>query len=204
MLKIHNDILEKLNPADASHRSSATDEKSHLHPETRKEILEDLHGWANDDDPKKRIYVLYGPAGIGKSSVVHAFSKAINNSQLGASFFFNHGIDGCRDPQRVIPTLAYQIAHHRPDAVQHIVDAVRKHLPGGRNQALEHQLRELLEAPLCRLSIPTASIILVLDGVDECSNDSGLVPILLELLCQAAHNIPSVRIIIVTRPETYI
>ncbi|EMD36789.1 hypothetical protein CERSUDRAFT_137067, partial [Gelatoporia subvermispora B] len=80
-----------------------------------------------DNTPNKRIYVLHGPAGIGKSSVAHAFTKSIDDNHLGASFFFNHGIEECRDPQRIIPTLAYQIAHHNPDAIGHIVEAVRKH-----------------------------------------------------------------------------
>ncbi|EMD36790.1 hypothetical protein CERSUDRAFT_95061 [Gelatoporia subvermispora B] len=204
LLRIHSDILEKLNPADASYRSSAADEKSRLLPGTRKEILRDLHDWATSDDTTKRIYVLHGSAGIGKSSVAYAFSKSIEDGQLGATWFFNHGIDECKDPQRVIPTLVYQIARHSHEAMRHIVDAVQKHLPEGRNQSLEYQVRELLEGPLCRLNSSLASTVLVLDGFDECSNVTGMVPLLLKLLCRAAHTIPSLRILIVTRPESYI
>ncbi|OCH87488.1 hypothetical protein OBBRIDRAFT_796150 [Obba rivulosa] len=205
LLKVHHDILEKLNPADACYRSYVNEEKAHLLPGTREQVLKELVGWATRDDIDHRVYVLYGPAGIGKSSIAHALSRELGESHLASTFFFHREMEDCSNPYRVFPTIAYQLAHAKPELLLPIVDAVRKHLPQGRLQTIDYQIQELLKTPLSHLSGHPSPALFVVDGIDECANDpEGSVALMLQHLCRLAHELPFLRILIATRPETHI
>ncbi|EMD35546.1 hypothetical protein CERSUDRAFT_25326, partial [Gelatoporia subvermispora B] len=77
---------------------------------TRAKILKDLMDWTSRQDPSERILVLHGRAGMGKSSIVHALLRSFPEDRIAASFFFNRGSEECKDPYRVVPTLAHQLA----------------------------------------------------------------------------------------------
>ncbi|EMD32016.1 hypothetical protein CERSUDRAFT_108969 [Gelatoporia subvermispora B] len=204
--KAMQEILDGLNPANATYTSALIEEKSRLQEGTRTAIRADLAKWAVDSDPEKRIYVLYGQAGMGKSSIAHAFCKELQGQHFVASFFFLRGHDTCSDAYRVFPTIAYQLADKIPEVRPHIVKVARKHR-AGYEQALDHQFRTLILNPLKALaaSIAPSLLIFVFDGVDECSNTPDTaVSSMLRLLCEAAHELPFLRIFIATRPETYI
>ncbi|EMD36692.1 hypothetical protein CERSUDRAFT_51737, partial [Gelatoporia subvermispora B] len=201
------EALEALNRANASYTSALIEEKSRLQTGTREAILHDLAEWAKDGKSEKRIYVLYGQAGMGKSSIAHAFCSLLPEGYLGASFFFLRSSTECSDGHRVFPTIAYQLAESVPSLRPQIANAARKH-KAGHDQAMEHQIRTLILDILRNLgesAITTPTLVFVVDGVDECANKSGsIVPSMLQLLCQAAHEIPCLRVLIATRPETYI
>ncbi|OCH85419.1 hypothetical protein OBBRIDRAFT_891195 [Obba rivulosa] len=205
LLRDYNNDLKELKPADASYRSYLTDEKSRLQAGTRETILKDLAEWAVAKDPTHRVLVLHGLAGMGKSSIVHALVKRLDESRRGASFFFNRGVPDCKDPYKVFPTIAHQLAYSQQALVELIVEASRGHLSRSRSQALEHQLEDLIINPLSQLPLSTLPLLLAVDGADECLNEPGNpVPRLLQLLCRAANKIRFLRILIATRPETYI
>ncbi|OCH85415.1 hypothetical protein OBBRIDRAFT_891193 [Obba rivulosa] len=205
LLRDYNNYLEKLNPADASYRSSLTDEKSRLQSGTRENILHDLAEWAMEKEPACRVLVLHGRAGMGKSSIVHALVKRLDESRRGASFFFNRGVPECSDAYRVFPAIAYQLAYSHQALVALIAEASQGHLSRSRSQALEHQLEDLVIHPLSQLPPSTLPLLLALDGADECSIERGdAVSRMLQLLCRAAGRISFLRILIATRPETYI
>ncbi|EMD30977.1 hypothetical protein CERSUDRAFT_127686 [Gelatoporia subvermispora B] len=192
-------------PANASYTSALFEEKSRLQEGTRTAIRADLAKWAVDGDPGKRIYVLYGQAGMGKSSIAHTFCKQLQEQHFVSSFFFLRGHDACSDAYRVFPTLAYQLADSVSDLRTHIVGVARKHR-AGHEQQLDRQFRTLILDPLKALATSPAppSVIFVLDGVDECANASDSVPTVLRLLREGTREIPFLRILIATRPETYI
>ncbi|OCH83708.1 hypothetical protein OBBRIDRAFT_715762, partial [Obba rivulosa] len=201
----YDNDLKELKPADASYRSYLTDEKSRLQAATRENILKDLAKWAVANDPTHRVLVLHGLAGMGKSLIVHALVKRLDESHRGASFFFNRGVPDCKDPYKVFPTIAHQLAYSQQALVELIAEASRGHLSRSRTQALEHQLEDLVINPLSQLPPSTLPLLLAVDGADECLNEPGdPVPRLLELLCRAANKIRFLRILIATRPETYI
>ncbi|OCH94617.1 hypothetical protein OBBRIDRAFT_769369 [Obba rivulosa] len=204
------ETLDRLRPANASYKSSLTDEKSRLQPGTRQEILRDLSDWVMKSPQPQRVYVLHGRAGMGKSSIAHALSRQFADTHLGSSYFFNRASEECSDALRVLPTMAYQIANSTRALRSHFAEAVRKHLLSGDSQMVEHQLQELLNTPFeaavdAKALDMTIPMLLVVDGVDECSNNpEDIVPRLLRLLCLAARKFPFLRIVIATRPETYI
>ncbi|EMD36699.1 hypothetical protein CERSUDRAFT_123782 [Gelatoporia subvermispora B] len=198
--------LEMLSPANASFTSALNEEKSCLQIGTRRAILQDLAKWAAQCESEKRVYVLYGEAGLGKSSISHAFCRQLPEGHLGASFFFLSTPEECSDAYRVIPTIAYQLAESIPSLRPQIANATRR-LQAEGDQSPEQQLRALILDPLGNLmkAVMPSTVVFVLDDVDRCVNaPATIVPSVLQLLCEAAHEIPFLRILIVTRPETYI
>ncbi|OCH91367.1 hypothetical protein OBBRIDRAFT_526755 [Obba rivulosa] len=208
---------------DASYKSYYVEEKAKLQAGTRERILREITEWAAGHDQPHRIQVVHGPAGVGKSAIARSVSKQLANTPevpgaldrrdvyipclLGASFFFQRAQAECNDPHLVFPTLAYQLAYSRKELLPYIADAVKKHLQHGASQAMEHQLRELIHDPL--LQVPSGAITLplalVVDGVDECVNiPTDVVPNMLQLLCQMTRELPFLRLLVFTRPETYI
>ncbi|EMD36693.1 hypothetical protein CERSUDRAFT_136937 [Gelatoporia subvermispora B] len=200
------EALKALNPANASYTSAQLEEKSRLQPGTRSTILRALAEWAVDGEPNQRVYILYGQAGLGKSSIAHAFCRQLPKDRLGASFFFLRGSGECSDVYRVFTTIAHQLAHSITALQSHIVKASRIH-GGGTGQLLDHQFDTLILEPLrSLLDISDMPIILlVVDGVDECEKKpEGAVPDMLRLLLKVAQEIPFLRVLIATRPEPYI
>ncbi|EMD32032.1 hypothetical protein CERSUDRAFT_162086 [Gelatoporia subvermispora B] len=201
-------ILDGLKPADASYTSAQFEEKSHLQPGTRSNILRNLAEWAAGTVSKPRVHVLFGRVGTGKSSIAHAFCRQVPEGHLGASFFFLRASGACSDVYRVFPTIAFQLAESICELRPHIVAAARKNREWVK-QGLEHQYKSLILEPLKSLMQSSATsrpvINLVIDGVDECTNKPAtLVPTLLALICRAAHEIPFLHVLIATRPEEYI
>ncbi|EMD30768.1 hypothetical protein CERSUDRAFT_24601, partial [Gelatoporia subvermispora B] len=193
-----------LKPANASYKSTLTEAKSHLQSGTRSQILRDLAEWVDGDEPSHCVYVLHGPAGMGKSSIAHALCSQLADTSLGASFFFIRG--SISDASCLFPSLAYQLAYSVHDLFAPIAEAARSHLQNGQSQMLEHQLIDLLKFPLEQLAQKLGKpLLLVVDGIDECLNDpEGVVPRMLQLLCRLTLEIPILRVLIATRPEAYI
>ncbi|EMD36688.1 hypothetical protein CERSUDRAFT_136935, partial [Gelatoporia subvermispora B] len=175
--------LNSLNPANASYTSALIEEKSRLQAGTREAILHDLAEWAKDDKSDKRLYVLYGQAGMGKSSIAQAFCRQLPGRYLGASFFFLRSSTECSDAHRVFPTIAYQLAESVPSLRPQIANAAQKH-KAGHDQALEHQIRTLILGILRNhgdSAITAPTLVFVVDGVDECTNTSeSIVPSMLQ------------------------
>src|ERR1700733_9205892 len=85
---------------------------------TRKEVLSKLIGWstANDGYP---VCWLEGPAGSGKSTILHTIAKRCDDERrLPVSFFFSRGKADRSDVAKVIPTFAYQLATSLPTIQQ--------------------------------------------------------------------------------------
>lgn len=202
----HRRILDQLKRSkDASYRSEYVEEKAQLHPGTRDRIRREILEWARNPQQESRLQIMYGPAGAGKSAIARAVSEELANDCLGASVFFQRAVTDCNDPHLVFPTIAYQLAHYRPELLPYIVPAVEQYLPHGDIQGITYQAQALFFDILARIPETDDPLVLVIDGIDECSNSKeGVVPKMLDILCQAAARFRFLRIFIATRPETHI
>ena len=82
--------------------------------DTRALLLSEIQNWANNNGGRP-IYVLYGVAGIGKSTVAKTVAeRAVNEKTLGASFFFSRYEDNRKTLKSFFTTLAYQLSCHCP------------------------------------------------------------------------------------------
>lgn len=205
--KQDNETLDNLPRVDASYRAGAVYElKSGLTDGTQANKLKEIEEWANrpSSGRNQAIYLMKGAFGTGKSTIAHEISKRLNSEgQLAASFFFLRDSPGFNSPNLVFSTIARQLALSQPLLRQHIVGATRSHMKYGVDkQSMESQVRDLIIEPLKLAPKDHLPIVIIIDGLDECSeNNPTSRTRMLDLLINAVYEIPiTLRILITTRP----
>ncbi|KAB5591103.1 Vegetative incompatibility protein HET-E-1 [Ceratobasidium theobromae] len=194
--------LEKLDPARlASYNSklSTRINRRMCTAHTRKEILSGLYSWSDNANAEK-IYWMNGMAGTGKTTIACTISDSLrSHGQLGASFFCTRTSPECRDADRIIPTIAYQLARHSTPFRSALCHALEKE-PDASSLNVSTQFERLLKQPLLETKAKLANnLVVVIDALDECDNSS-LVGLLLDELFQFAASLP-IKFFITSRPE---
>ncbi|RDX41060.1 hypothetical protein OH76DRAFT_1475953 [Lentinus brumalis] len=204
-------ILDSIPRADDAHYLSAANAmKARLEEGTREQILACLEGWEegqfSDHCAQLPVFVLVGEAGTGKSTIASEFAKRLQGrGRLGASFFFTRGVQELNSPRKVFSTIASQLARSQPALRGLIIDAAREHLKTAPLQQLEREFKDLIDRPLNALSSSHPPIFVVVDALDECTEEGPeLVPSLLQLLLSAAAK-PGwpLRVFLTSRPEPH-
>lgn len=149
---------------------------SRCQPGTRASILRKIKKWAQNHESETILWV-YGPAGIGKSTVSLTVARSFDDrGLLGASYFFKRGQDDRNDASRFIPTIASQLMISVPG----FRECLRESLKKPRNvdiekKAMEVQFDALVLGPLSQ--IPTTKSphrltrVIVIDALDECLDE---------------------------------
>ncbi|KAG9094569.1 hypothetical protein FS749_012210 [Ceratobasidium sp. UAMH 11750] len=171
-------------------------------PETRAHVLEQLRDWAYNSKGEK-IYWMNGMAGTGKTTIAYTFCEQLGRTQqLAASFFCSRQLPDCRDFNRIVPTISYQLARFsRP--FRYALSRVLEENPDVHNQLIPDQFRKLILEPLKQIqgTLPT-DLVVVIDALDECSDDAGVDKIL-DILLSSAQELP-VKFFVTSRPESKI
>ncbi|KAG9076375.1 hypothetical protein FRC06_009539, partial [Ceratobasidium sp. 370] len=191
------------NSPDAVHRSAkSANLRGGCTPDTRVHVLEQLHDWAYSNKSEK-IYWMNGMAGTGKTTIAYSLCERLKSTrQLAASFFCSRQLPECRDVDRIVPTLSYQLSRFsRP--FRYAIAQVLEQDPDVHNQLLADQFRKLILEPLNQVkdALP-ADLIVVIDALDECDNQDGVGRIL-NVLLSSAHTLP-VKFFVTSRPEAKI
>lgn len=179
-------------------------------PGTRMNVLSELTEWAINREGTP-FFLLSGSTGTGKSTVAQTFCKRLGAYGIEvASFFCSHTAGTERnDAQRIVPTLAYQIA----DRVQGFLMALCRvlELPDAVDQPIPEQFQRLLWDPLDETTYSmeawedASSLVVVIDGLDECSDTTATEAFIRSLILRADEGIASrLRFVIVNRLEPHI
>ena len=168
-------------------------------PKTRDKILDEVRSWA--DSPTTPVCWLSGPAGTGKTTVAHTIAEEYDErGQLAATFFLWRKTGDRDDINKIVPTLAYQIAEKIPSAKERmekifiLKDTSRAPLMDPLSRfSLKDQLSKLLITTVN----PTDPNLIVIDGLDECSSREGICQ-LIELIRK---NKCPFRFLFTSRPE---
>ncbi|KAK5724701.1 hypothetical protein LTR15_004748 [Elasticomyces elasticus] len=169
---------------------------------TRVEILQNITEWADGTDDRF-IYWLSGIAGTGKSTIARTVARRYEDrGLLGGSFCFSRGGGDTTRADRLITTLAYQLASKIPSARQHICQAILDDKEIA-HQGLRDQWEKLIVKPLTKLEIGTSppTIVIVLDALDECDNGSDTRTILRLLADTMPLRSCRLRVLVTSRPE---
>jgi hypothetical protein len=150
-------------------------------PGTRVKIMEDITKWANDSSSRSpRVFWLTGQAGSGKTTIACTITKRfekgrnseLQHTVLGGNFLCSRQFEETRDLTRIVPTIAYQLAHKcQPYAgALHnakIFDAVYHDVPT--------QLTDLLVGPWQQSTRSPESplYLIVIDALDEINGEGG-------------------------------
>jgi hypothetical protein len=170
---------------------------------TREQLLSDIITWA-EKPTAPVVFWLNGLAGTGKSTIARTICQHLaETGLLGASFFFSRQVAERRHAANVVRTIAYQLA--RKQAV--FADALSATLQDAPDlasaQGLQKLTNELLFNPAAVIPADVR-LILVIDALDECSEDSSgrpggeLLPLLLRGLIQHSGRI---KLLLTSRAE---
>ncbi|KAN0089845.1 WD40-repeat-containing domain protein [Hyaloscypha variabilis] len=171
---------------------------------TRSDLLSKIYDWIDRPD-EASIFWLNGFAGTGKSTIARTVARKYDKERrLGASFFFVKGGGDVGGASKLFATIATQLARRVPNLRPHICDAVVKH-KDICNQSLRDQWARLVLEPLSKLKTDghegQSFYVLVIDALDECSEENNL-RIIPQLLAEARSlKNMRLRIFLTSRPE---
>ncbi|CAE6526615.1 unnamed protein product [Rhizoctonia solani] len=170
-------------------------------PGTRRGVLSALMEWFGDSG-QETLYHLNGMAGTGKTTIAQTLSAQLYSSgRLGASFFCSKALAKCRDVNRIIPTIVYQLAQASPEFASELSRALELNIDS-QLQGLEAQFQKLFLLPLQSASKGRPlGLVVVIDALDECEDQEGAGLIINMILAQP--NLP-IKILITSRPESII
>jgi hypothetical protein len=159
-----------------------------------------------EGDLNSFIVWVYGPAGAGKSAIAQTIAELCEEEMiLLASFFFSRNDPSRSNVKPLIATIAYQITFNLPDVRDAILGAVERD-PLIFSKSLAVQLNSLIVEPLRPLvnagffNDPTSRRLVIIDGLDECSN-SNVQQNIVEVLANAQqHRLPLI-FLFASRPE---
>ncbi|KAJ3562723.1 hypothetical protein NP233_g9392 [Leucocoprinus birnbaumii] len=110
------EILLKASMPTAFHDSGARYPPPKCHHATRKDYIAKITDWAQgQSEHSEPILWMRGPFGVGKTAVAQSSAEALEAlEKLLATLFFSRSYGDRDDPQRFIPSIAYQIATKCP------------------------------------------------------------------------------------------
>jgi DNA polymerase III delta prime subunit len=172
-------------------------------PETRTRVIEEIRSWA-DSTTTTPICWLSGPAGTGKTTVAHTIAEEYNErGRLAATFFFWRKTEDRDDINRLVATLAWQIAKKTPPAkerMEEVMELKNRAWVPPRVLSLEDQLSKyLVLGPVTNVN-STPSDLIVIDGLDECASQEGI----RRLIDWLRRNTTPFRFFLTSRPEPQI
>jgi hypothetical protein len=170
---------------------------------TRVDIQAEIVRWLSPRPSNcKHIFWITGIAGSGKSTlsatVVDYLRK--QHTPVAAQFFISRNIPETIDPNKLVPTIAKQLAEFSPAAARIIYDTLKNGFPPSR----EEQVNTLLLAPIRELSKSCDVVIILIDALDELQNAAESVLEMLLPIAPRDCDLPdNVRFVITSRPERW-
>ncbi|KAF9446046.1 hypothetical protein P691DRAFT_804792 [Macrolepiota fuliginosa MF-IS2] len=147
---------------------------SRCHRGTRRYFRNRVTAWLINSHREEHILWITGPAGVGKSTVAQSIAEHCHQTgRLGAALFFSRAGQSDDVAERVIPTLACQLALRFPD-YKALLAAALVDNPGVTEKDLHAQFLELIARPLKKLQrrrllfSAQNPLVIVLDTLDAC------------------------------------
>ncbi|KAF9268734.1 hypothetical protein L218DRAFT_1073187 [Marasmius fiardii PR-910] len=190
---------------------------------TRQAVLQDIHKWITSEGASPPVCWLSGPAGVGKSAIaLTVASSCAKDNELAASFFFFRSDLKRNNPDFLMLTIAHGLCTTIPP-LRRVIDQKIEDNPNLLEATLERQFEELIVRPLLSVahkqqrwwrrvqkrllpwSIHTNPKLVVVDGLDECS-DNDTQQRIISILTSAYRQSPHfpLRLLICSRPEAWI
>jgi cytidylate kinase len=163
------------------------------------QLLREIQTWIGSESPK-RIYWLNGLAGTGKSTIAASVCEELDRRhQLCISFFISRNAPDLRSAQKVVHTIAYQLAMSGSSQSRQATCRALQDRPDLLHKSLQEQVSALVIEPLRHMS----PLVLIIDALDECETTvlgrkgSGLLSVLANSVCSLAH----VKLFVTSRNE---
>jgi hypothetical protein len=168
---------------------------------TRLDLLKDIKEWLLLPQPSnaERIFWVTGPPGSGKSTLSATIVENLRENQtpVSAQYFISRNIPETTDPNKIIPTIAQQLAISSPTAARVLEKALKNGYPGKRDK----QVTSLLLGPIGELP-KSRLVIILIDALDELEDAARSVVEILSHIAPIDCDLPNnIRFVITSRPE---
>ncbi|KAF8988211.1 hypothetical protein BDQ17DRAFT_1482118 [Cyathus striatus] len=183
----------------ATHNSGEQYDAPKCHPETRKQLISDINQWIKEPDKETGIMYLHGPAGAGKSCIARSVcEEAAYPGFLGASFFFWRGSQNRNNAKKLFTTIAYQLATLNDVLAGYISAELQLNPQLVCDASIRTQFQKLVVEPCLKFirdsqesQHPLYHVgrgIIIIDGLDECLDETMQLVILKELVKATQYN----------------
>lgn len=189
--------------AGANFDSKEREDEPYCLPDTRVEILSQILEWSADPSHKS-IFWLNGMAGTGKSTIARTIARTLSEQhRLAASFFFSRGRGDLGHADKLVGTIAIQLAATSQTLRRYICEAIANNDKISR-QTMRDQWTELIYQPILKFRgslQPPLIMVFVFDALDECERHEDIRK-LLQLLIETK-DLAAVRfrVLVTSRPE---
>ncbi|CUA68964.1 putative WD repeat-containing protein all2124 [Nostoc sp, PCC 7120] [Rhizoctonia solani] len=170
-------------------------------PGTRISVLAHMNHWATLSGPDAgSVYWLNGMAGTGKTTIAYSLcTELASKSQLAASFFCSRLLPECRAVQRIIPSIAYQLAQYSLPFRMALFKVLEQD-PDVHTRMPSAQFQSLISLPLLEAqSTLPPNLVVVIDALDECENKEST-RVVLDVLLSNVLDHP-IKFFVCSRPE---
>ncbi|KAJ1304309.1 hypothetical protein OPQ81_005469 [Rhizoctonia solani] len=166
---------------------------------TRVDVLGQITSWVATSSPGS-VYWMNGMAGTGKTTIAYSLCEEFTaRGKLAASFFCSRLIPECRDANRIIPSIAYQMARSS-HPLRSVLSGILEKDPDAHTRMPHLQFDALIAQPLLKVkdTLP-GNLVIVIDALDECHNKESTRRVL-DVLLTRSTNLP-VKFLVSSRPE---
>ncbi|KAL8364767.1 hypothetical protein RB595_003847 [Gaeumannomyces hyphopodioides] len=152
----------------AAFNAQANEHDPSCHPDTRVDLLADIHKWIENPDGKC-IFWLRGMAGTGKSTISRTVAKTLADAKVpSASFFFKKGEGDRGSAAMFFTTILAQLVHQVPVLASHVQNAIDND-PAIIDKNKKEQFEKLFLEPLNKCKVASSPLLaVVVDALDEC------------------------------------
>ncbi|KAL5493029.1 hypothetical protein ACEPAI_4477 [Sanghuangporus weigelae] len=185
----------------------------HLHPVTEVSYKEDkicfkgsridtlraIEAWS-ESESSPPLFWLYGSPGLGKTTISHTVAKRFRDQNRLAGYFF---LVNEQSPDRIMPTIAYQMAKWHADYHANILDVLRGREELDLYSGLSSQFDLLMKRPFLEMSMRSPPIhkplIIVLDGLENCNNMTNCRQSFADYIMDIATLVPWLKVFVSSR-----
>ncbi|THH21102.1 hypothetical protein EW146_g406 [Bondarzewia mesenterica] len=167
---------------------------------TREEILDEITEWINSAEDTRRVFLLTGAAGTGKSAIAHTIASRFHElRRLGSSFCFDRTYQAERRPDNLFSTVARDLASRDLHFKRALWQVVHDDKSLRTTRDVTTQLENFILRPAAQLAM-AGPLVIVIDALDE-SGDHSSLRVLFSLLTRKMAELPSnFRILLTSRP----
>ncbi|CAE6466827.1 unnamed protein product [Rhizoctonia solani] len=168
--QLETTLLRGMLPVDDARYNSSystTIKRNGCTAETREAIHQGLEDWTTNPKSEK-IYWMNGMAGTGKTTIAYSFCEWLEKTnRLGASFFCSRISSTCRSLNKIVPTIAYQLARYSPAFSSTLCASLNSNPDAGTLNVMQ-QFEKLMQLPLSNVkgAMPD-SVVIVIDALDD-------------------------------------
>ncbi|KAL8377063.1 hypothetical protein RB595_007955 [Gaeumannomyces hyphopodioides] len=185
----------------AAFNTQANEHNPSCHPDTRVDLLADIHKWIEDPNAKC-IFWLRGMAGTGKSTISRTVAKELSAAKVpSASFFFKKGEGDRGSAAMFFTTILAQLVHQVPDLASHVQNVIEND-PAIVDKNKKEQFERLFLEPLNKCKVASSPLLaVVVDALDECDREEDATALI--RLFSRAKEATSIRLrfFVTSRPE---